>query len=157
MDGTERRQSSQVIVEMREMRHHEDNALKEASLKSIKHSCKKLQLWIHDLACRANFADGLVKHRMLDKFHAKVHTTESCRKTYNPNLKVNKALLKKHRVTNTSICEQVWTFMNKHVGARTMKRENYRAYWRHLCIHYNKAARGGRRVLLSSKPTKQAG
>lgn len=125
------------ILELREMSGNEDNQLKEQSLRDVKTSCPRLQLFIHDLACRCSFADAIVRHRMLDKFHARNHVEPECRKKFNPGTKKNQAILKKFRVENTSTCEQIFRFMNLHFSAQYMSRANYRTFWRHLCIHYN--------------------
>jgi len=142
------------IVELREMVDNESNKIRQASLLAVKRVCPRLRLWIHDLACRANFASKIVKRRMLDLFHDKCHTDLKCKRLYNPKTKKNAALLKAHKVHNTSICEQMWRFFNKHWGSRFMALYNYRAFWRHICMEYNKSAKS-RNHRLILKPSLQ--
>jgi hypothetical protein len=140
----------QQIVELREFLNSENNELKETSLRALRKTCPNLKLWIHDLACKANFADGLIKHRMLDRFHAKTHSKKNCKKQFDPDSRSNKIIKGKLKVKNTSICEQIWPFFNKHKGAKGMSRSHARAFWRHCCIKYNQAARSPLPVLLRS-------
>ena len=118
------------------MLKYENNAVREKSLKNVKADAPNLKLWIHDLACKANFADGVVKHRVIDRFHIKNHVP-SCKCKYGPDTISKKQILNKFKVKNKQICEQMWKPMNKHYGAMFMHHLNYRAYWRHFCKYFN--------------------
>ena len=137
MDGSVREGKSQGIIELREILNNEDNSLREKSLRNVKRAAPRLELWIHDLACKANFADGLVKRRMLDKFHSRAHVHAKCRRSLNPDWGRNVALRKKLRATNAVACEQMWKHMNKYRQPQKMERSRYRAFWRHFCVFWN--------------------
>ena len=137
MDGSVREGTSQGIIELREILNNEDNSLREKSLRNVKRAAPRLELWIHDLACKANFADGLVKRRMLDKFHSRAHVHAKCKRSLNPDWGRNVALRKKLRATNTVVCEQMWKHMNKYRQPQKMERSRYRAFWRHFCVFWN--------------------
>jgi len=147
MDGSVSKERSQVILELREVLNHEDNALREKSLKQLLEDHPRLQGWIHDLVCKANFADSLDLWRLLDKFHVNNHVLHKCRTLYNPKAKKNRALLKKLKVTNTQICEQTWSFFNRHANIKFMGRATYRAWLRHLCKAFNMHAHRGGKVI----------
>lgn len=149
MEGNASKKHTQQIVELRENVNVENNDLKEKSLKVVTKMCPGIKLWVHDLACKANFAEELVKHRMIDRFHSKTHT-KKCNIRFNPDSRSNKIIRGKLKVKNTSICEQMWSYFNKHTGAKRMSRAHSRAFWRHCCIAYNKASRSNRPVRLSS-------
>jgi hypothetical protein len=149
MDATTRKGQGQCILELREMMDYENNELKEVSMRALINSHPKLKLWIHDLVCRANFADKLIAYRMLDKFHAKNHKTVKCRTIYNPRKIANKRVLKKFGVKNTQKAEQMWgRFFNRHYNAQFMNRLTFRAFMRHLCICFNASMRTQRRYRL---------
>jgi hypothetical protein len=147
MDGSKVKNRPQLILELREMLNHEDNELKEKSLKKLIRDHPKIQGWIHDLVCRGKFADDLVKWKMLDAFHVQNHIQLACRRQYNPRTKKIKTLLTKMKVTNTQICEQTWSFFNRHYFVKFMSRVNYRAWLRHLCKEFNRQAYRNKRIV----------
>ena len=113
--ATTQKGEGQCVLELREMHDFETNALKERSLRAVLGSHPNLKLWIHDLVCRAKFADGLVPLRMPDKFHRTNHTIAICKTTYNPRTPTNKRILKKFGVLNTQKAEQIWgRVFNRH-------------------------------------------
>ena len=61
MDGTGVAGQSQTIPELREIFSHEDNALREKSFREAGTEHTNLVGWIHDLVCKASFADEVVK------------------------------------------------------------------------------------------------
>ena len=136
MDGG-RADGRNRIVELREILNNEDNPLKEVSARAIQARHPGLKMVVHDLACQCNFLDDMKVRRVLDRFHAKNHTTERCRTTFNPDTRRNKYWMKKLGITNTSTCEQVFRLMNKQRSTRLMTQPRYRAFWRHWCIFHN--------------------
>ena len=59
MDGSSKKDAPHRILELREFLGNENNPLREKSLRALKAKHPNLDLWIHDLACKANFADCL--------------------------------------------------------------------------------------------------
>ena len=129
MDGASTPSQTQRIIELREMLHSENNEVREKSLLSVKDSCPRLCLWVHDYVCKSVFADTIVKKKMLDALHVKTHTGKRCRTEFNPRWGSNPAMLKRLCVTNTVICEQAWRLFNSHLQARYMSRHNYRVFF----------------------------
>jgi hypothetical protein len=125
------------IIELREVINNEDNELREKSLQAVLADNPKLKLLIHDLVCKCGFAARMGLRRMLDKFHATNHTNPECLTTFNPHTKVNKQHLKRMRVNNTSVCEQMFRVFNRHRHASTLRRARNRCFWRHFCIFWN--------------------
>lgn len=125
------------IMELREVLNNEDNELRELSFKAVKKSSPGLKLFVHDLVCKCNFLDKFKIIKLLDKFHARNHTNHLCQTKYNPKTPANLKVLKKHKVTNTSICETMNRTLNRHRHAMYLNRARYRAFWRHFCIFYN--------------------
>ena len=141
MDAASTPTQTQRIVELREMLHMEDNSVREKSLLNVKKGCSRLYLWMHDFVCRSNFADAIVQEKMLDALHAKTHVGKLCRTRYNPRWGSNPATLKRLHISNTPICEQIWRAFTSNLQARYMARFNYRAFFRHFCIAFNKATK----------------
>ena len=85
IDGSIREGTSQGVVEQREILYVEDNSLGERSLRNVKRAAPHLELRIRDLACKATYADRVVRRRMLDKFHSRAHVHAKCKRSRNPN------------------------------------------------------------------------
>ena len=98
------------IVELREMMGTEDNVLKETSLSDVCARFGTLSLWMRDYVCSCAFADGMVRKKMLDRFHAKNHTRQVCRTKYNPSTSANSRIRNRLGVWNTVACEQTFRY-----------------------------------------------
>ena len=137
------------ILELREVLAAESNLVKEASLRDLKRKFPGLELWVHDSVCACNFADSVVKHRLLDRFHIRNHKREVCRSRFNPNTPWNSKLRYKFGCANTVVCEQLFRMRNQYSAAQRMGRLCYRAFWMHFCMWYNSYVSGRRKGSLS--------
>ena len=134
MDGSAREGTSKGAIELREILNNEENSQRRQNLRNIKGAAPPLALWIHDLACKANFADNVVGRRMPDKFQRRAHAHAECKRPLNPDWGRNVAPRKKLRATDAAACGQMRKHMNEYHRPQRMERSRYRTVWRNFCI-----------------------
>ena len=137
MDGSAREGTSKGAIELREILNNEDNSQRRKNLRNIKGAAPPLALWIHDLARKANFADRVVKRRVLDKVRKRAYVNAKWRRSLKPDWGRSATLRKRLRATDTVACEQMRKHMNKYRQPQKMERSRYRAFWRHFCVFWN--------------------
>ena len=140
---------SSRILEMREILDEEKNIAEEASLESLTKKYPSLGLRIHDSVFACQFAEGIVTHRTLDRFHPGNHKRDVCRAKYKPGTPANYKMRYKFGRTNTAVCEQIFRKRNQQSTAKRMGRLSYRAFRRHFCLSYNAYVSGRRKGSLS--------
>ena len=80
---------SSRVLELREILSAETNLVKEASLVSLKKKYPSLDLWIRDSVCACQFAEGVVRYRLLGRFHLRNHKRDFSRAKFNPDTPAN--------------------------------------------------------------------
>ena len=139
------------VLELREMMDTEDNVLKEAPAPSIVSKFGKLSLWIRDSVCACSFSVAYSGRKMIGRPHAKNRKMEVCKEQFSPITPWGSRIRYRHGCVNTVACEQISRYSNQHSAAQHMGRANYRAFWGHECIYYNRHVACVRKYKLSLK------